>query len=70
VAADEATSLHKPQSGSQLRDSGYVHSGIDSLMKVIKVGCLNPLQLILMFDVCTLLSKVHCNTVHFFVHNL
>lgn len=34
--SDEATSLHKPQTGSQLRDSGYVYS--DSLLKVIKPG--------------------------------
>ena len=47
VTGDKAASFHKPHSKSQLHDSGYTHSGSESLLKVIKVGCLDALQLIL-----------------------
>jgi len=49
TAGDKAASFHKLQTKSQLRDSGFMNSGSESLLKVIKVGCLDPVQLILIF---------------------
>ena len=40
TAGDKAASVRKPQSKSQLCDSGYMQSGSESLLKAIKVGCL------------------------------
>jgi len=41
TAGDKAT---KPQSKSQLHDSGYMQSASESVLKLIKVCCLLPRQ--------------------------
>jgi len=37
---DKATGRHKPRSDSASRDSGFVQSGNESVVKALKVGCL------------------------------